>query len=146
MAVVRQLLSDDTAGVTLTCNATNGAGLSTSVPVTVNIDKTAPSITGMPVAGCSIWPPNKKLVQIAAITAADQVSGIAPGSLAVTVTSNEPVSAGDIVVNGGVVQVVADRPGNGDGRTYTVQTKVSDLAGNLAMTTGTCTVPHDQGK
>lgn len=125
---------------------TDAAG-NTSQPATVshiNIDKTPPTISGMPVAGCSLWPPNKKLVQIAAITAADPGSAIAPGSLAITVTSNEPVDAGDIVVNGGVVQVIADRLGDGNGRVYTVQTTVSDLAGNLATATGTCTVPHDQ--
>jgi len=35
-------LTADTTGVTLTCSATNGAGLSNSVPVTIKIDKTAP--------------------------------------------------------------------------------------------------------
>jgi uncharacterized repeat protein (TIGR01451 family) len=35
----------DTAGVTLTCSAVNGAGLSSSVPVTIRIDKTPPTLT-----------------------------------------------------------------------------------------------------
>ena len=38
-------LTADTAGVTLTCMATNGAGLVTSVPVTIKIDKTPPTVT-----------------------------------------------------------------------------------------------------
>ena len=139
-------LTADTAGVTLTCSATNGAGLSSSSPVTIKIDKTPPAISGMPVAQCSIWPPNHKLVQIAAVTATDSGSGVAPGSLSVSVTSNEPVSPGDIVVANGVVKVVADRLGDGNGRVYTVVAQAADLAGNTTMATGTCTVPHDQGK
>jgi len=38
-------LSSDTAGQTLTCSATNGAGLANSVSVAVKIDKTLPVIT-----------------------------------------------------------------------------------------------------
>jgi hypothetical protein len=38
-------LSTDSAGTTLTCSATNGAGLSASASTTIKIDKTPPSIT-----------------------------------------------------------------------------------------------------
>ncbi|HET9915367.1 MAG TPA: HYR domain-containing protein, partial [Anaerolineales bacterium] len=38
-------LSTDTAGVTLTCSATNGVGLSNSASATVKIDQTGPTIT-----------------------------------------------------------------------------------------------------
>jgi hypothetical protein len=37
-------LAGDTAGVTLTCSATNGTGLSNSVSVTVKIDATPPML------------------------------------------------------------------------------------------------------
>jgi len=37
-------LTDDTTGMTLTCSATNGAGLSNSASVTIKLDKTAPQI------------------------------------------------------------------------------------------------------
>ena len=110
------------------------------------IDTTPPTIVGMPVAPCTIWPPNHKLVQIAAITATDIGAGLAPGSPSVSVASNEPVQPGDIVITNGVVQVAADRLGNGNGRVYTVVARASDLAGNTATATGTCRVPHDQGK
>ena len=85
----------------------------------------------MPTGTCNIWPPNKKLVQIANISATDSGSGLAPGSLTINVKSNEPVNPGDIVINGGVVQVVADRLGNGSGRVYTVTASAADLAGNF---------------
>jgi Dockerin type I domain len=224
-------LTADTAGVTVTCNATNGGGLSASVPVTVkidqtppistatpvpgpnahgwnntgvtvsftgtdnlsgiescsgqltftnegggqsasgtctdkagnvsspaaakvNIDKTPPHISGMPAAGCSLWPPNGKLVQVAVVIAADALSGLVPGSFSVMGTSNEPSSDPknpEIVVtpdgSGGlVVQLQADRFGTGNGRVYTLTATANDLAGNTATTTATCTVPHDQGQ
>lgn len=38
-------LTTDTVGVTLTCSATNGVGLTSSVPITIKIDKTPPVVT-----------------------------------------------------------------------------------------------------
>jgi len=139
-------MAAETTGTTFSCTATNGAGLTNTVSVLIKIDKTAPTMAGMPATHCSIWPPNHKLVQIAAITATDTGAGLAPGTLSVSVTSNETVRPGDIVITNGVVQVVADRLGNGNGRVYTVAAWALDLAGNTAAATGTCTVPHDQGK
>jgi PKD repeat protein len=139
-------VTNDTSGITVTCSATNGAGMTTSVPVTVKIDKTPPYIAGMPAVGCSIWPPDRKLVQIATVTASDATSGLVPSSLVLNVTSNEPINSEDIVISNGVVKVTADRNGNGNGRIYSVKAQASDLAGNLTVATATCTVPHDQDK
>ena len=132
---------------TLFYRSTDNAGnLEGTKSQSISIDKTPPTIAGMPVAQCSIWPPNHKLVQIAAVTATDSGSGVAPGSLSVRVTSNEPVAPGDFVIANGVVQVVADRLGDGNGRVYTVVAQAADVAGKTAMATGRCTVPHDHGK
>jgi hypothetical protein len=146
-------LTEDTAGVTLTCSATNGAGLAASVPITFKIDRNLPVIAGMPDAGCSLWPPNHKLVLVANVTAADALSGVVPASLNVSGTSNEPASnSGDpeivITPNGSggyTVQLQADRLGSGNGRIYTVSATAMDNAGNSATATATCTVPHDKG-
>jgi hypothetical protein len=146
-------LTADTAGVSLTCSATNGVGLSTSVPITIKIDKTPPVISGMPAPGCSLWPPNHKLVQVATVTAADALSGLVPGSLKVTGASNEPSSDPnhpEIVITpngsgGFTVQLQADRLGSGNGRTYTLNSTAMDQAGSTATSTATCTVPHDKG-
>jgi hypothetical protein len=144
-------LTADTAGQTLTCMATNGAGLSSSVPVTIKIDKTPPIISGMPAPGCSVSPPNHKLVQVTTVTASDVLSGLAPGSLKVTGTSNESIDPNDpaivITPNGSggfVVQLQADRPSNGTGRVYTLNATAMDNAGNTATATATCTVPRGQ--
>ena len=130
----------DTAGITLTCSATNGVGLTSSVSITTKIDKTPPVISGMPGQGCTIWPPNHKLVQVAVVSAADALSGLAPDSFRVTGISGSG-NSGDIAISGGVVQVRADK-----GNVYTISASARDIAGNLATATATCTVPHDQSQ
>jgi hypothetical protein len=144
-------VNGDTAGTTFVCNATNAAGLFSSSSVTIKIDKTPLVISGMPALGCSLWPPNGKMVRVATVTAADALSGLAPGSFQVTGTSNEPPSAPEILITpngtgGYIVQLQADRLGKGTGRVYTLTATAGDLAGNTATVTATCTVPHDQGK
>ena len=113
-------------------------------------DSTPPVISGLPLPGaCVIWPPNHKLVQVAVVTATDSESGVA--SFSVTGTSNEPDdglgdgdTANDIVINGGIVQVRAERSGLGNDRIYTLTATATDFAGNTTTKTTTCTVPHDK--
>ena len=146
-------LAGDTAGVTLTCSASNAVGLSTSVPITIKLDKTPPVISGMPAPECSLWPPNHKLVQVATVTATDVLSGLVPGSLKVTGASNEPSSNPndpEIVITpndsgGFTIQLQAERLGSSNGRIYTINATAMDNAGNSATATSTCTVPHDKG-
>jgi hypothetical protein len=132
--------------------ATDVAGnVEATESLTVKIDKTKPAISGMP-SRCTLWPPNNKMVTVATITAGDTGSGLAAGSLHVDVTSNEgPGDAGspDILVSpngtGFVVQLRADRAGNGGDRVYSLSASATDNAGNTVSVTGSCTVPHDQG-
>ena len=107
------------------------------------IDATAPAIAGMP-ASCLIWPPNGRMVTVAAITSTDGHSGVAPGSPVISVESDEPLAPADVNIDGGAVQVRAARSGGGDGRLYTITTHASDLAGNGVTARSTCVVPHDQ--
>jgi endonuclease/exonuclease/phosphatase family metal-dependent hydrolase len=128
-------------------NADNAESIKT---LTVRLDKTPPAIAGMPGAGCSLWPPNHKLVEVATASASDGVSGV--DTFDVTGGSNEPEGnkGPDIVITGSglesrVVQLRAERLGNGDGRVYSLTATASDQAGNAATAAATCTVPHDQG-
>jgi hypothetical protein len=121
--------------------------------ITVRLDKTPPVISGLPSPGCSLWPPNHKFVQVADVKANDALSGLAPASLTVAGTSNEPSDPSDPNVlvmpdgsGGFTVQLRAERDGNGNGRVYSLSAAAADLAGNVANATATCTVPHDQGK
>jgi hypothetical protein len=111
----------------------------------VNIDKTPPVISGMPGGTCKLSPPNHQLVPVATISASDALSGLA--SLVVTATSSQPDSGtgggdlpGDIVINGGAVQLRAELSPNTQVRTYTIFATATDAAGNNAMATASCTV------
>jgi hypothetical protein len=53
---------------------------------------------------CAIWPPNDKMVQVGTVTASDALSGVASGSPAIIVNSNEPLAPSDVGVDGGVVR------------------------------------------
>lgn len=139
-------------GVTkLTYFARDSAG-NDELPKThlVRIDRTRPVLSGLPAPGCTLWPPNHSLVQVAVVTAADALSGVLPGSLGVTAMSSEPEgpsargSRPDIVIEGGVVWLRAERSGGGAGRVYEIRAAASDLAGNLTHAAATCSVPHDQ--
>ena len=118
--------------------------------LTVRIDKTPPSLAGLPASGCSLWPPDHRLVQVGSISAADGGSGV--GGFTLDATSNEPESGTgdgdigpDVIVTGGVVELRAERAGNGFGRMYTMTVRATDQAGNVATRTATCAVPRDQG-
>jgi hypothetical protein len=137
---------------TLTYFATDNAGNQEAAKtLTVRIDKTPPIISGLPAPGCTLWPPNHRMVQVAMVTASDGLSGLAPGSPIITATSSEAalqVGSGqtdaDIVITGTSVQLRAERAGAGTGRVYMISASASDIAGNSAAATATCTVPHDQ--
>jgi hypothetical protein len=135
-----------TDGVTmLTYYARDNAGNQEAAKtLTVRIDTIGPTLVGMPGPGCTLWPPDRRLVQVASISAGASPSGLVPGSFTVTATSNEPATGSpDVVVTGGAVQLRAERAGSGSGRIYTITAQVTDLAGNVATSTETCSVPHD---
>jgi hypothetical protein len=119
--------------------------------LTVRIDKSGPAIAGLPEPGCTLWPPNHKLTEVAKVTPGGSLSGIVAGSLSVTATSNEPEDglgdgdvSPDVVITGGVVSLRAERSALGSGRLYTIAATVTDLAGNVAKAAATCSVPHDR--
>ncbi len=68
-------LTMDTTGETLTCSATNGAGLSNSASVTIKLDKTAPSITLDPPSNDASYPLNATAT--ADYSCSDATAGIA---------------------------------------------------------------------
>jgi hypothetical protein len=123
----------------------NAGNTESAKSLTIKIDKTKPVITGMPAADCTLSPPKHQMVQVATVSASDALSGMA--SLSVTATSSEPDSgtgggdvAGDIVIDGGTVQLRAERSPSGKGRTYTITATATDIAGNVASATATCKV------
>jgi hypothetical protein len=116
----------------------------------ISIDRTPPAITGMPGADCTVWPANRRMVQVATISASAGASPLA--SFTVGATSSESARAGesDIVIAGTgdtrTVTLRADREASGSGRVYTINVTATDVAGNSASAAATCRVPHDLGK
>jgi len=101
-------LTEETAGITLTCSATNGAGLYNEVSVTVMIDKTSPTLTWDaidPTPNAAGW--NNTTATIAFETD-DNLSGVA------SATSPSPLSF------------------NSEAENQTQDVTVTDVAGNSA--------------
>ncbi len=144
------VVSTEGANQQVVGSASDRAGNTSATVVAVSIDRTPPSIAGMPVAPCRIWPPNGQLVEIASVSGADGLSGVPAGALIVQGTSSEASSrtgrpsGPDIVITDGTVLVRAERGGAGGRRTYTVHASLTDAAGNTATGSGSCVVPHDQ--
>ena len=89
--------------------------------------------------------------KVATVSASDPLSGLQPGSFAVTAVSDEPDSDLDTSVvpdgaGGFDVLLRAERSAHGEGRTYTISATATDLVGNVATATASCVVPRDQGK
>ena len=129
----------------------NAGNAEQSKAFTVQIDKTPPVVSGMPASGCTLWPPNSQMISVGTITAADVLSGVAPGSFQLTGSSNEPSAPNnpDVVITpngsgGYAVQLRAARMGSGTGRIYTLNATATDLAGNTVTSTTTCSVPRDR--
>jgi hypothetical protein len=148
-----QTIAGNTASVIISAEGTtilsyfatdNAGNQEAAKTLTIRIDKTPPVISGLPAPGCTIWPPNHKLVQVATVTAADALSGLTPGSFMVTGTSNDPAN-GQILITGGPTQFNVQLGADKD-EVYTLTAIASDLAGNVTTKQATCTVPHDQEK
>jgi large repetitive protein len=143
-------LRSESAGQIVVRTVTDTAGNSASATCSVRIDKTAPVIRGLPADGCSLAPPRHQLVLVAAVEAEDGISGL-DGPVLVVGRSSEPEdsqgdgsSTPDIVIEGGRVQLRAERRGGGEGRVYTLDAAATDNAGNRAVGGATCVVPHDR--
>lgn len=79
-------LAGDTGGTTLTCSATNGAGLTSSSSVPIKLDATAPTLSCG--AAPTSWSPSDVSI---ACSAADATSGLAAGSQPTfTLSTNVP--------------------------------------------------------
>jgi hypothetical protein len=105
--------------------------------LTVSIDRTAPTIAGMPSPSCNLWPPNLKMVTVATVSSTDAVSGVAAFDVLAS-SSQGPIVAGqgDTQVSGSgtdprAVTLRAARTGTDD-RIYTITATATDAAGNAA--------------
>jgi YVTN family beta-propeller protein len=116
----------------------------------IQIDKTPPSIVGMPLSGCTLLPPNHKLVEVATVSASDSLSGLATFVVNAVSSENNADSDPAVVITGDnlqpqTVQLRAERFGNGLGRFYMIASTATDVAGNSTTASAACIFPHDEG-
>ena len=103
----------------------------------VRLDGTAPTIAGLP-RRCRLWPPNKRMVHVADVSAADADSGVA--GLSLSASSNATRDHGDIVIQDGAVYLRAEKADRGGPRRYVIAATAVDVAGNAQTATATCKV------
>lgn len=147
----------ETAGTTVTCSATNGAGLVASESVTLTIDLTPPAVS-CAADPSTLWPPNHRMVAVQVSFEIEQDLSGAGAFVLSSMGSSEPddgsgdgdtpadmlgFAAGDAANRG---WLRAERSGRGPGRVYSLTYSVEDGAGNAATCQATVAVPHDRRK
>lgn len=108
----------------------------------VKLDKTPPVFGGIPQT-CALSGSHDPLVQAATISASDANSGLA--TFSVSATSNQPQDPDnpDIVISGTGLQPRSIQLRAKEGAVYTVTANATDVAGNTASTSFTCTAVED---
>ncbi len=106
------------------------------------VDTTPPSIRVAP-SPSVLWPPNGKLVPIAANATVGDNCDTSP-SLTVLRATSPTATPTDMATTNTAVTLRAFRRGNElQGRMYTIEYSASDDTGNRATASGVVTVPHD---
>jgi len=122
--------------------------------VDIKIDATPPSVTAV-AQPSTLWPPNGNTVTVAVSGAVtDATSGVDPTSAQFSVIDEygqvQPSGAVTLTATGSysvAVPLVASRNGNDkNGRSYTIQVRAMDMAGNLRSASVVVIVPQDQGQ
>jgi len=112
--------------------------------MSINIDKTPPSIPSLSADPSILWPPDRKMMNIAiGGSVADGGSGIA--STIITVTDEYGIYNMTVPDFGSAIPLESWRAGSDrDGRLYTITAVTTDKAGNQSTGTTTVLVPHDR--
>jgi hypothetical protein len=127
-----------------------GQAMKATVPLQL-ADTTPPRIS-VTLNPTTMWPPNNKLVSVAATVSVADDYDPAPEVKLESITSNETLAATD--VSGAAIgtddrqfALKATRQGTSTvGRIYTITYSAADGSGNRALASAVVTVPHDQGK
>lgn len=100
--------------------------------------------------GCTIWPPNHKMLKIN-ITGVSDSDNQTLSILLTSVTQDEPVNSlengdtsPDAIVSGDSVLIRAERSGAGNGRVYAVSFVADDGDGGVCSGIVSVGVPHDR--
>jgi parallel beta-helix repeat protein len=104
-----------------------------------------PAITGLTATPNSLWPPNRKLIDVTLDVTVTDDNDPSPACEITGVTSNEPLDASDWSQSGPLaLSLRADRNGLGVGRTYAIEVTCTSASGLGASGSVTVVVPHDR--
>ncbi|HLL00198.1 MAG TPA: HYR domain-containing protein [Myxococcaceae bacterium] len=140
---------------TITFQVTDQAGNTTTASTTHTVvDVTPPTITRATPSKQTLWPPNHKMVPVTVgVTLSDNCGNTSGAQCRILrVTSNEPINGpGDgnthwdwELLGPMAVNLRAERAGLLNSRIYTLWVECRDSGGQVATTTTSVTVPHDQ--
>lgn len=105
---------------------------------------TAPVISHLSANPAVLWPPNHQMKNV--IVNYKVIATCTPVSVWLTVSCNEKSRTADwVIVNDHMVQLRAERAGNGSGRVYTITLHATDAAGNTSTQSTRVSVPHSIG-
>jgi len=106
---------------------------------------TPPAITGLTATPDSLWPANKKMIDVTiGVTVVDD-SDPSPACHITGVTSNETLDASDWSLSGPLeLSLRAERDGIGPGRVYTIGVTCTNASQLSVSGSATVSVPHDQ--
>lgn len=149
-----ELLPIGTTPVAFT--ARDGSGNLQSCGTSVRVADTVPPRLSIAPSAATLWPPNHKLVPVTvAISVSDRCDSAVSFEL-VSITSNEPDNGlGDGDTTGDIqgaepgtadtsFLLRAERSGSGAGRTYRIEYRAVDAAGNASEATAFVRVPHNR--
>lgn len=106
---------------------------------------TPPAISVLTATPNSLWPPNKKMIDVTIGVTVKDDSDPAPVCQITGVTSNEPSDPSDWTVTGPLeLSLRSDRNGSGTGRIYSIDVTCTDASQLSASGVVTVSVPHDQ--
>ncbi|MGV8935243.1 MAG: hypothetical protein ACOH1I_11490 [Gallionellaceae bacterium] len=138
-----------TVGFDYSSNTNEGPASWNYTGIIVPIDTTPPTLS-ITLTPSKIWPPNEKMVTIAATINVWDDHDPSPEIKLESITANEVLDSNDVkdakfFTDDRQFQLKAEREGkNKTGRIYTVSFSATDASGNQAIATATVTVPHDE--
>ncbi len=143
----------------VTLRVTDGDGMTGLASALATVVDTRPPALSLSASSTQLWPPNHRLVPVQVGWQATDTCDPAATVMLVSVTSSEPDdtpsgddgnTTGDVAdaalgTADGLVDLRAERSGDGAGRTYTLTYSASDGSGNHVSSLVIVTVPHDLG-
>ena len=123
----------------------------------VEVVDTTPPMLAVEASPATLWSPNHKMIDIHVTVRTSDICDLVPEIRLVSITSNEEPNgngdgntkpdfdSADFGTDDRDFRLRAERKGNGDGRTYTIEYVAEDDSGNTTTAYTTVFVPHDQG-